>query len=45
MIKNNKKFVDPLIKRKKNISSKVQYYDNIRCSGSFNGKKSLFCME
>jgi radical SAM protein with 4Fe4S-binding SPASM domain len=29
MLKNNKKFVDPLIKRKKNISSKVQYYNNI----------------
>tara|TARA_B100001027_G_C16237613_1_gene317756 strand:- start:288 stop:1175 length:888 start_codon:yes stop_codon:yes gene_type:complete len=29
MTKNNKKFIDPLIKRKKNISSKVQYYNNI----------------
>ena len=29
MTKIDKKFIDPLIKRKKNISNKVQYYNNI----------------
>ena len=28
-MKNKKKFIDPLIKRKKEISNNVQYFNNI----------------
>ena len=35
-MKNKKKFIDPLIKRKKEISNNVQYFNNIPKSGIIN---------